>query len=47
MSVSKASKIIERENMRQDILEKAHAQTNYNNDSDNLKLYCGDFRDVC
>ena len=47
MSVSKASKIIERENMRQDILEKAHAQTNYNDDSDNLKLYCGDFRDVC
>lgn len=47
VSVSKASNIIQRENMRQDILEKAHAKANHNNDSDNLKLYPGDFRDVC
>jgi DNA modification methylase len=45
MSVSKASKIIQRENIRQEILEKAHAEASYNNYSDNL--ICGDFRDVC
>ena len=47
MSVSKASMIIQSENMRQAFLEKAHAEANYNNDGDNLKLYCGDFREVC
>jgi DNA modification methylase len=46
-SVSKASKMIENENKRQEILEKARTEAKYNNDNDNLKLYCGDFRDVC
>jgi DNA modification methylase len=45
--VSKASKIIQRENIRQEFLEKARTEAKYNNDNDNLKLYCGDFRDVC
>ena len=46
-SVSKASKMIENENKRQEILEKARAEAKYNNDNDNLKLHCGDFREVC
>jgi len=47
MSVSKASKIIENENKKQEILEKARTEDRYNNDNDNLKLFHGDFRDVC
>jgi len=47
MSVSKASKMIENENRRQEILEKARAEAKYNNNNDNPTLYCGDFRDVC
>ncbi|MGC2571974.1 MAG: DNA methyltransferase [Candidatus Nitrosopolaris sp.] len=47
MSVSKASKMIKNENKKQEILEKAPTEAKYNNDNDNLKLFHGDFRDVC
>jgi len=47
ISVSKASKIIENENKKQEILEKARTEAMYNNDNDKLKLLHGDFRDVC
>jgi len=46
MSVSKASKLIQRENKKQEILEKARAEANCNN-NDKLKLFLGDFRAVC
>jgi hypothetical protein len=46
MSVSKASMLIQRENKKQELLEKARAEANCNN-NDKLKLFQGDFRDVC
>jgi len=46
MSVFKASKLIERESKKQELLKKARAEANCNN-NDKLKLFQGDFRDVC
>jgi len=46
MSVSKASMLIQRENKKQELLEKARAEANRNN-NDKLKLFHGDFRAVC
>jgi ParB-like chromosome segregation protein Spo0J len=46
MSVSKASMLIQRENKKQEILEKARAEANCNN-NDKLKLFQGDFRYIC
>jgi ParB-like chromosome segregation protein Spo0J len=46
MSVFKASMLIQRENKKQEILEKAHAETNCNNNA-KLKLFQGDFRYIC
>jgi len=46
MSVSKASMLIQRENKKQELLEKARAEANCNN-NDKLKLFHGDFRAVC
>jgi ParB-like chromosome segregation protein Spo0J len=46
MSVSKASMLIQRENKKQEILEKARAETNCNTNA-KLKLFQGDFRYIC
>lgn len=39
--------MIKNENKRQEILEKVRRGANYSDDNDNLKLFPGDFRDVC
>jgi ParB-like chromosome segregation protein Spo0J len=46
-SVSKASKMIENENKKREILKKTRAEHKHNKNNDNLKLLHGDFRDVC